>query len=83
MKEFPFNPNGSIEDIAGICDPTGRIFAQMPHPERFISLTNSPYWNREVRQQIRQGKTLDEINWNGPGLLLFKNAVNYARKHLI
>ena len=32
--EFPFNPNGALEDIAGICDPTGRIFGMMPHPER-------------------------------------------------
>ena len=30
------NPNGSVRDAAGICDPTGRIFGLMPHPEAFI-----------------------------------------------
>lgn len=30
------NPNGSQRDIAGICDPTGRILGMMPHPERHI-----------------------------------------------
>lgn len=28
------NPNGSLDDIAGICDPTGRIVGLMPHPDR-------------------------------------------------
>ena len=40
------NPNGSIDDIAGICDPTGRIFALMPHPERFVDVTQHPTWTR-------------------------------------
>jgi phosphoribosylformylglycinamidine synthase len=33
---YPFNPNGSVSDVAGICDPTGRVFGLMPHPERNI-----------------------------------------------
>jgi phosphoribosylformylglycinamidine synthase subunit PurQ / glutaminase len=33
---FPANPNGSLDDIAGICDPTGTIIGMMPHPERSI-----------------------------------------------
>ena len=33
-KGYPFNPNGSTDNIAGICDRTGRIFGLMPHPER-------------------------------------------------
>ena len=40
------NPNGSIDDIAGICDPTGRVFALMPHPERFVDVTQHPTWTR-------------------------------------
>ncbi len=32
---YPYNPNGSIDNIAGICDETGRIFGMMPHPEAF------------------------------------------------
>ncbi|RLB28614.1 MAG: phosphoribosylformylglycinamidine synthase, partial [Deltaproteobacteria bacterium] len=32
---WPLNPNGSLYDIAGICDSTGRIFGLMPHPEAY------------------------------------------------
>lgn len=39
---FPINPNGSIDDIAGICDTSGRIFGLMPHPERNIDPTHDP-----------------------------------------
>jgi len=40
------NPNGSTEDIAGICDPTGRMMGLMPHPERFVDPTHHPQWTR-------------------------------------
>jgi phosphoribosylformylglycinamidine synthase len=43
---YPVNPNGSVDDIAGICDPTGRAMGLMPHPERFIDLTHHPRWTR-------------------------------------
>lgn len=42
----PVNPNGSIDDIAGICDPTGRVMGLMPHPERFVDVTHHPRWTR-------------------------------------
>ena len=41
---YPANPNGSIDDVAGICDPTGRVLGLMPHPERFIEITHHPRW---------------------------------------
>lgn len=82
-ERFPFNPNGSVNDIAGICDPTGRVFAQMPHPERFTSLLNHPQWTRMVRHALASGKDLDAINWDGDGLLLFKNAVSYVLEELL
>ncbi len=83
--EFPWNPNGSIADIAGICDPSGRVFAQMPHPERYLSLVNHPQWTRIVRQLLLKDENNDinEIDWAGEGILVFKNAVEHARKHLI
>lgn len=81
--KFPDNPNGSIEDIAGICDPTGRVFAQMPHHERFTSRLNHPLWTRQVRKELKAGKKIDEIDWDGKGLLLFKNPVNYAIEKLV
>ena len=43
---FPANPNGSVDDIAGLCDPTGRILGLMPHPERFVDITQHPQWTR-------------------------------------
>jgi phosphoribosylformylglycinamidine synthase len=43
---FPVNPNGSVDDIAGICDPTGRVMGLMPHPERFVDVTHHPQWTR-------------------------------------
>jgi phosphoribosylformylglycinamidine synthase subunit PurQ / glutaminase len=67
---FPENPNGSVDDIAGISDPTGRIFGLMPHPEAFLHHTNHPRWTRE---------TLPE---EGAGLQIFKNAVKFAQENL-
>src|SRR3972149_11520831 len=44
---YPQNPNGSTNAIAGICDPTGRILGLMPHPEKFVDVTQHPNWRRE------------------------------------
>lgn len=41
---YPDNPNGSVEAIAGICDPTGRVLGLMPHPERNVRPTHHPRW---------------------------------------
>jgi phosphoribosylformylglycinamidine synthase len=49
------NPNGSTADIAGVCDPTGRVFGLMPHPERFLRWENHPRWTREVRHAEGDG----------------------------
>ena len=46
-RGYPWNPNGSVANVAGICDPTGRIFGLMPHPERHIERTQHPRWTRE------------------------------------
>lgn len=43
---YPFNPNGSPGAVAGVCDPTGRIFGLMPHPERFVEPIHHPRWTR-------------------------------------
>jgi phosphoribosylformylglycinamidine synthase subunit PurQ / glutaminase len=71
---FPENPNGSIGDIAGICDPTGRVFGLMPHPEAFNHWTNHPDWTYLKEQYRREGKPLPE---EGAGIGLFRNAVGY------
>jgi phosphoribosylformylglycinamidine synthase len=65
---FPDNPNGSTNDIAGICDPTGHIFGLMPHPEAFHQFNNHPQWPR-----FSQKFPLDVPE----GTRLFENAIQY------
>jgi phosphoribosylformylglycinamidine synthase len=76
---FPDNPNGSVEDIAGICDATGRVFGLMPHPEGYNDWTNHPDWLRDRERAARAGKSIGQ----GPtvGIRMFLNAVEYCRKH--
>lgn len=74
-KGFPENPNGSLHDIAGISDETGRIFGLMPHPEAFLSPFNAPDW-----QAQKLSGTLPD--W-GEGRIIFENAVNFAAENLI
>ncbi len=64
--DFPINPNGSTDHIAGLCDPTGRVLGLMPHPERFVHKTQHPRWTRTEIQQP-------------DGLTIFTNAVQYFR----
>ncbi len=75
--EFPYNPNGSLLDIAGICDPTGRIFGLMPHPEAYNHYTNHPNWTRQVVKLKAQGKTIDKEE--GEGVKIFRNGVEYIK----
>ena len=74
------NPNGSMDDIAGICDPTGRIFGLMPHPEAFNHPSNHPDWPRTKEMFKRSGKTPDQ--GVTPGIQIFKNGVDYMRSTL-
>jgi phosphoribosylformylglycinamidine synthase len=62
---YPANPNGSMENIAGITDATGRILGLMPHPERHVHRTHHPQWTR-----LGVGGEPD-------GLAIFSNAVGY------
>ena len=80
MGKFPLNPNGSMQDIAGICDPTGRIFGLMPHPEAYNHFTNHPDWTRNAQLLKREGKSLLQETI---GVKLFKNGVDYFKeKHV-
>ena len=69
---YPGNPNGSIDDIAGVCDPTGRILGMMPHPERHLVYTQHPNW----RRLSKKDKSL------GIGLHIFKNGVEFVKGNL-
>ena len=72
--EFPANPNGSLNSIAGICDTTGRVFGLMPHPEAFLSPYNAPDW---TRQMAEEGKLPED----GDGVVFFRNAAEYLEKN--
>ena len=68
--KFPVNPNGSLHDIAGICDPSGTIFGLMPHPERAYYGWQQPDWTRKSKP-----------NKYGDGKLIFDSVIEYlARK---
>jgi phosphoribosylformylglycinamidine synthase len=75
---FPYNPNGSVLDIGGICDPTGRIFGLMPHPEAFNHWTNHPDWTRMKESMKRQGQSIKPEPTVGVKIL--KNAVDYIQQ---
>jgi phosphoribosylformylglycinamidine (FGAM) synthase-like amidotransferase family enzyme len=75
---WPLNPNGSLKDVAGICDPSGRIFGIMPHPEAFNHFTNHPDWTRKKEVLARQGKKISDES--GDGLQIFRNAVDFIRQ---
>ncbi len=68
--EFPHNPNGSIDDIAGVCDATGLVFGLMPHPERFVDSTQHYCWTSLPRAV------------EGAGRQIFRNAVAHARSEI-
>lgn len=46
-QQYPENPNSSLNAIAGITDPFGRVLGLMPHPEKFVDITQYPNWRRE------------------------------------
>lgn len=61
QRHYPSNPNGSIGDIAGICNPQGNVLGLMPHPEDHIDRLQHPQWTRGFRGRL--------------GLRLFENGI--------
>ncbi len=72
---YPHNPNGSAAAIAAICDPTGRVFGLMPHPEAHLFPCNHPHWTRRRIAAARPAE--------GEGVAIFRNAVRFAQDHLL
>ncbi|HEV2580374.1 MAG TPA: phosphoribosylformylglycinamidine cyclo-ligase [Ktedonobacteraceae bacterium] len=62
---YPDNPNGSLGNIAGICNERGNVFGLMPHPERYVQALQHP------QRRGQEGM--------GGGLLMFKNAYRYVK----
>jgi phosphoribosylformylglycinamidine synthase len=67
--DYPINPNGSTDSIAGLTDTTGRILGLMPHPERFVRPTQHPHWSRLKEKPASDGMTI------------FNNAVKYIQEN--
>ncbi len=69
--DYPINPNGSVDSIAGLTDSTGRVLGLMPHPERHVRHTQHPRWTRNKKADCP-----------GDGLAIFSNAVKYVKANL-
>lgn len=67
---YPWNPNGSVDNIAGICSPSGRVIGMMPHPERHCLPIQDPRWPRQGLQR------------EGDGLRIFRRAVDFVESEL-
>ena len=73
-EEWPFNPNGSPGGVAGICDPSGRLFGLMPHPDAYLHPFHHPHWTR---------KTIEgTLPAEGEGMAIFRNGVDAAAARL-
>jgi len=64
------NPNGSVADIAGVCDSTGLVLGLMPHPENHVIGRQHPMFSRH-----------DTVDRARSGLPLFEQGVRYAKEH--
>ncbi len=66
---FPINPNNSVDSIAGLTDSSGRVLGLMPHPERYVRITQHPHWSRLKSEA------------DGDGMTIFHNAVKYVKEN--
>jgi phosphoribosylformylglycinamidine synthase len=67
-SKWPHNPNGSTDAIAALCDPSGRLFGLMPHPDAFLYPFQHPQWSR----RRYSGEALPV---EGDGVKIFRNGV--------
>ena len=68
LVPYPDNPNGSVGNVAGVCNSQGNVFGLMPHPERYVYSLQHPQ---------RRG-----VQGYGDGLQIFKNAYEYVKSKL-
>ena len=55
LADYPWNPNGSYHNIAGISNPDGNVLGMMPHPERAFHAWQNLSWNRGDGREIFEG----------------------------
>lgn len=72
--QFPFNPNGSVYDLAALSDKSGKVLALMPHPERGIFFTQQDNWPLK-KEKCKRLKS--DVPKYGDGMLIFENALKY------
>jgi phosphoribosylformylglycinamidine synthase len=77
--DYPQNPNGSWEGIAGITNPSGNVLGLMPHPERHLRALHDPTWTRRA---VQEGLPADEER-SGDGYAFFENAIGHVKKQLL
>jgi phosphoribosylformylglycinamidine synthase I len=65
---YPWNPNGSPNNVAGVCNPSGNVMGMMPHPERVWHRFTHPDWTRNCP------------NDRGDGRAIFESALDYVVK---
>jgi phosphoribosylformylglycinamidine synthase len=69
---WPHNPSGSPHAVAGVCDPSGRLFGIMPHPDAYLYAFQHPsWWRRRAGAELSTGE-------DGRGIDLFRNGVDAA-----
>ena len=69
-EEWPFNPNGSPSAVAGVCDPSGRLFGLMPHPDAYLYPFHHPQWTKRKLSGVQTAE--------GDGMKIFRNGVRAA-----
>lgn len=74
--KYPYNPNGAMDDIAGITSENGKVLGMMPHPERAMEFTNLYGWHLLKEKLKREGKEIPEESFN---MQIFRNVVGYFR----
>ena len=71
-ERYPFNPNGSVNGITGVCSDNGRHLAMMPHPERCFLKWQMPYID----------DYLNDIDVKfSPWFMMFINAYKWCEKN--
>ena len=78
-QDFPDNPNGSWDSVAGLCNPNGNVLALMPHPERASFLSQVPsHWPGPWGDRKRDARgSWETFSGPGPGLSLFRSLANH------
>ena len=74
--EYPFNPNCSVDDIAGITSADGKVLGLMPHPERAMEFVNLYNWPLRKERMKRDGMSVPAESLN---MQFFRNIADYFR----